>query len=58
LTRDPKTASSPPVFEQLSLLQVRLCKLALLLGDLLALVLAFGLATVIAVWLVSNSPGP
>jgi hypothetical protein len=42
----------------LSLFGVRLSKLVLLLGDLLALVLAFGLATVIAVWLVSSSPGP
>jgi Undecaprenyl-phosphate galactose phosphotransferase WbaP len=55
--RNPETASSQPEFEQLSLFQVRLSKLALLLGDLLALMLAFGLATAIAVWLESDSPG-
>ena len=58
MTRDPDTTSPQPALDPLSLFQVRLSKLALLLGDLLALVLAFGLATVIAVWLVSNSPGP
>lgn len=37
--------------------KVRLSKLALLLGDLLALVLAFSLATIIAIWLTSSTPG-
>lgn len=58
MTRNPETASTQPEFAQLSLSGVRLSKLALLLGDLLALVLAFGLATVTAVWLASSSPGP
>lgn len=58
MTRNLDTASIQPEFEQLSLFGVRLSKLALLLGDLLALVLAFGLATVTAVWLASSSPGP
>jgi undecaprenyl-phosphate galactose phosphotransferase len=57
LTSDPKTASSPPEFEQLSLFQVRLSKLALLLGDLLALLLAFVLATTLAIGLASSTPG-
>ncbi len=57
LTRNPETASTQPDFEQLSLFKVRLSKLALLLGDLLALMLAFGLATAIAVWLEPGSPG-
>jgi Undecaprenyl-phosphate galactose phosphotransferase WbaP len=56
LTRNPETASTQPKIEQLSLFQVRLSKLALLLGDLLALVLAFGLATIIAIWLAPSPP--
>ncbi len=57
MTRNLETAYNQPKFEQLSLFQVRLSKLALLLGDLLALLLAFGLATAIAVWLAPNTPG-
>ena len=57
MKRNPETASAQSEFEQLSLFQVRLSKLALLLGDVLAMVLAFGLATAITVWLAPSSSG-
>ena len=57
MKRNPETASAQSEFEQLSLFQVRLSKLALLLGDVLAMVLAFGLATAITVWLAPSTSG-
>jgi Undecaprenyl-phosphate galactose phosphotransferase WbaP len=55
--RNTEMVDNPPQFEHLSLFQVRLSKLALLLGDLLALVLAFCLATTIAIWLTPSTRG-
>lgn len=52
-----ESVESQPQFEHLSLFQVRLSKLALLLGDLLALILAFCWATAIAIWLSRSTTG-